>query len=446
MPLSAAVEPSPDIEAVLNCFPEPAILLGLDYRIVLANRAYRELYGTPDGARRHCYEVSHRYSVPCDLAGESCPLKQSLATRENSRVLHVHHTPRGQEFVNVEMWPVRDPQTDEVRYFIERMRPSDAASVEASTERLVGRSPAFRRMLALVERAAPSTTTVMLLGETGTGKELVAQTIHRLSERNGKAFVPVECTGLPETLFESELFGYEKGAFTGATSSRGGLVEAAAGGTLFLDEVGEIPLADQVKLLRLLETKRYRPVGGTEWREADFRLVCATNRNLAAMVAGGAFREDLYYRLDVFEIELPPLRERRDDLEPLIATILERIGAKHVSLAPDALALLRAYRFPGNVRELRNVLERAVLLADDNVIRPRDLPRHCREGNGAAVATAVHDAAPDEIVTLAEAEQRYLGRALALHRGDRRSLAARLGISERALYRKLAGIKDGDGP
>ena len=348
-----------DLEAVLNCLNEPAILLGLDYRILIANEAYRAAYGShATRGRHHCYEVSHGYAAPCDLAGESCPLKASLETGQNSKVLHVHHTPRGEEYVNVEMWPVKDPQSGEIKYFLERMHPSTAGSIDASEEKLVGRSAAFRRMLALVERVARSKTAVMLLGETGTGKELVAQTIHRLSDRHDKPFVPVECTGLPDTLFESELFGYEKGAFTGALTSRGGLVDAAAGGTLFLDEVGEIPLAEQVKLLRLLETKRYRPVGGSEWKEADFRLICATHRPLSEMVAAGTFREDLYYRLNVFEINLPPLRERPEDLEPLVASVLSRLSATRVRLTSDAMAALSAYRFPGNIRELRNILER----------------------------------------------------------------------------------------
>jgi two-component system response regulator HydG len=426
-----------DLEGLLNCLKEPAILLGLDYRILVANAAYRETYEwRPDRDRRHCYEASHGYAAPCDLAGESCPLKQSLGTGQNSRVLHIHHTPRGKEYVNVEMWPVKDPHTGAIKYFLERMQPSAAATIEAADNKLVGSAPAFQRMLALVERAARSSTTIMLLGDTGTGKELVAQTIHELSDRSDKPFVPVECTGLPESLFESELFGYEKGAFTGALSKRGGLVDAASGGTLFLDEVGEIPLAEQVKLLRLLETKRYRPVGGSEWKEADFRLVCATHRSLRQMVSAGTFREDLYYRLNVFEIELPPLRQRIGDLDALIASILARLSASHVTVSPDAMRALQRYDFPGNIRELRNIIERALLLADDDVIGLEHLPDSVRQAS--ATVSAQTD---EEIVSLAEAEQRYLRRLLATTDLDRRQLAEKLGISERALYRKLANLR-----
>jgi transcriptional regulator with PAS, ATPase and Fis domain len=413
----------------------------------MANSAYQALYGDVMGQQRHCYQVSHRYRVPCDQAGESCPLRQSLETRENTRVLHVHHTPRGEEYVGVEMWPVKDPHDGEIRHFIEIMRPSTVASAGANAEGLVGRSPAFRHALALVERVAPSDASVMLLGESGTGKELLAQAVHRLSTRSTGPLVPVECTGMPESLFESELFGHVKGAFTGATGDKPGLVEVAARGTLFLDEVGDIPLGEQVKLLRLLETRRFRRVGSTDWREADFRLVCATHRDLAAMVHAGTFREDLYYRLNVFEIELPPLRERREDIVPLVDSMLARLGVDgRVRVGDDAMACLLAYAFPGNVRELRNLVERASLLADDGVIRPEHLPKAVREAAGKdAVPASTHAAHPaDRLIPLAQLEDDYLRGVVATHTSDRRRLAQALGISERALYRKLVRLRRGD--
>jgi transcriptional regulator with PAS, ATPase and Fis domain len=436
-PLPADV--NPDVNAILECLEDPAILLGRDYRILRANSAYRALYGDGEAlAERHCYEVSHRYAVPCDQAGESCPLKRSLESGDNSRVLHIHHTPRGEEYVNVEMWPVKDPATGAVSCFIEIMRPSRVASAQARPEGLVGRSPAFQKALALAERVADSETTVMLLGESGTGKELMAEAIHRMSARGGGPFVPVECAGLPETLFESELFGYVKGAFTGASTDKPGLVEAAAGGTLFLDEIGEVPLSEQVKLLRLLETRRFRRVGSTEWRDTDFRLICATNQDLAALVRRGEFREDLYYRLNVFEIVLPPLRERTADIGPLARSILERLGRADISLSEETEQLLRGYAFPGNVRELRNLLERAVLLADGHRIEPAHLPDAVRGQETSASVVGTPEG--DSLIPLAELEENYLRRALATHHGDRRSLAEALGISERALYRKLARL------
>jgi len=429
---------TPDMVAVLNCLPRPAILLNRDYRILAANDKYRELYGFTDQPRQHrCYEISHGNSVPCDMAGETCPLKDSFQSGENTQVLHIHHTPRGKEYVNVEMWPVKDPSTGAIDYFIEQMHPSEAASPEFESDNvMVGSSPALQAMLNLVERVARSTTNVMLLGESGTGKEMVAQTVHRLSDRCEQAFVAVECTGLPDALFESELFGYVKGAFTGATMNKKGLVAAAEGGTLFLDEIGEIPLSDQVKLLRLLETRRYRPVGSNEWQEADFRLVCATNKDLAAMVAEGTFREDLYYRLNVFEIELPPLRDSIEDLPVLINTILKRLGATEVSFGADALACLEEYAFPGNVRELRNIVERSILLADDGMVHRSHLPRRCLQSDSTQTNLK------DKIVSLEEAERSYLQSALRQHTGSRQDLASRLGIGERVLYRKIAELRE----
>lgn len=412
-------------------------MLSPEYEILLANDAYRATYGFSDRpSRQYCYTVSHGYTVPCDMAGETCPLKESRESKENSHVLHIHHTPRGKEYVNVEMWPVLDPDTSEVLYFIERMHPSDAASTVTSQDRLVGSSPAFQAMLNMVERVARSDTNVMLLGESGTGKEMVAQTIHRLSSRNEAPFVPVECTGMPETLLESELFGYVKGAFTGANANKAGLVEAAEGGTLFLDEVGDIPLSEQVKLLRLLESRRYRRVGSSDWRESDFRLVCATNKDLHSMVEEGTFRDDLFYRLAVFEIELPPLRDRAEDMEMLIDTILQKLPAAQVKFSEEALACLHKHNFPGNVRELRNIVERAVLLADDGIVHPIHLPRAVQRDQ------SLSKSAGDEIVSLQKAEEQYLQRSLASHQGERKELAAKLGISERVLYRKLAALRD----
>ncbi|MGD2167296.1 MAG: sigma-54 dependent transcriptional regulator, partial [Gammaproteobacteria bacterium] len=346
--------------------------------------------------------------------------------------------------VNVETWPVRG-SGGAIEYFVEVLRPSDIAGAGPGSG-LIGRSPAFQRMLGLVDRVAPKDTAVLLLGESGAGKEVVARTIHQRSQRSAGPFVPVECTGLPEALFESELFGHEKGAFTGAINARPGLVESAAGGTLFLDEVGEIDLSEQVKLLRLLETRQYRRVGSTQPRSADFRLICATNRDLAQRVKSGSFREDLYYRLSVFEIVLPPLRERRGDVVLLARSLLEQL-APGTRLSDAAARQLEAYDFPGNIRELRNILERAAIMCDGDTIRPRHLPERTLAGLSKKEATLSQidaglsqtDAA--SLQTLAAVEEAYLRRALRVHAGDRRSLARVLGISERALYRKLSRLR-----
>lgn len=426
------MRPLHELISFLETQPDPQIVMDADYRIVAANAAYRRQFGQGEVVGKTCYAVSHGYSRPCDECGESCPLAASRATGEPVRVLHLHHTPRGEEHVDVLLTPVRDAR-GHITHFVERMQVVREASSLPAQRGLVGKSPAFNRMLELVRRVAPSDTTALLLGESGTGKELVAQAIHEQSPRRNGPFVVVECSGLTETLFESELFGYEKGAFTGASQRKIGLVEAAAGGTLFLDEVGDIPLALQVKLLRLLETGTFRRVGGVETLRADFRLVAATHRELKAMVERGAFRTDLYYRLSVFPIVLPPLRERRGDILLLAETLAARLApGRRLNMSPGFRERLLAHDFPGNVRELRNIMERALLMADGDTLLPEHLPPEV--GAHPPPAPLV-----DEIVPLATAELRYLQWALAHHDGDRKSLARKLGISERTLYRKLAG-------
>jgi DNA-binding NtrC family response regulator len=428
----------PETTALLDSIDEPAILLSRDYEILAANHAYRLHYGGGKPLHhRHCYEASHRYRVPCDQSGEICPLKQCLYSGEPQRVLHLHHTPNGDEHVDVSLFPIRNAD-GEITCLLEKMRRTRVASSRPAAAGLVGRSPAFNRMLALMERAAPSDTSVLLLGESGTGKELVARAIHQNSRRADGPFVAVECSGLSEALFESELFGHEKGAFTGAHQRKTGLVQAAHGGTLFLDEVGDIPLSQQVKLLRLLETATFRRVGGTEVQEADFRLVLATHRDLRQMVAEGGFRQDLYYRVSAFPIRLPPLRERGDDIRLLAESLLQRLAPERpVRLGDAALACLRHYAFPGNVRELRNILERALLLADGDTLSTQHLPEDCH-CTAAPAAAGVED----EIVSLEEHERRYLCDLLAGFRGDRTELAERLGISQRTLFRKIGKLGD----
>jgi DNA-binding NtrC family response regulator len=336
--------------------------------------------------------------------------------------------------VDVELVPIHD-EDGQIAYFVETLqRLNEGLDGRVRVQGMVGRSPAFTRMLEYLNRAAPAMTPVLLLGESGTGKELAAQALHDLSPRHNMPFVPVDCSGMTESLFESELFGYEKGAFTGANQRKIGLVEAAAGGTLFLDELGDIPLNLQVKLLRLLETGTFRRVGGIETLRADFRLVAATHRGVKLMVEEGSFRRDLYYRISAFPIHLPALRERREDLPLLVERLLARLAPdRPLRLSRAALAWLMAYDFPGNIRELRNLLERAVLLTDGDEIGPEHfLAEQSLVQPGVAV-----DQGEADIVPLEAAEGRYIAWALAQVGGDKRVLAQRLGISERTLYRKL---------
>ncbi len=244
---------------------------------------------------------------------------------------------------------------------------------------IIGGSSALKDVMALCDRVAASNATVLLLGETGTGKELSARSLHNRSPRHGKAFIAINCAALPETLLESELFGHEAGAFTGATAQKLGRFELAEGGTVFLDEIGDISQSIQIKLLRVLQEREFVRVGGTRTIACNVRIIAATNRNLKEGMERGTFREDLYYRLNVFPIHLPPLRERREDIPLLVSHFVEimakELGLPPPTVSPEAMSLMCAYRWPGNIRELRNVIERAVLLCDTSEIGPSQLPR-----------------------------------------------------------------------
>uniref|UniRef100_UPI00258E0E49 sigma-54 interaction domain-containing protein n=1 Tax=uncultured Pseudomonas sp. TaxID=114707 RepID=UPI00258E0E49 len=372
-------EPHPSVLALVSFLEHdvlPAIVLDTDYNILAANAAYRRQFGQDQQAPlgQKCHKVSHHYHVPCDQAGEDCPMRKAWSSKVPERVLHVHHTPRGPEHVDVELRPILDEQ-GRVIAFVERLTPIVIASAQPQEQGLVGQAPAFTAALASLQRAAPADIPVLLQGESGTGKELFARALHMGSPKADGPLVVVDCTSLTEALFESELFGYEKGAFTGAHQRKTGLAEAAHGGTLFLDEIGEVPLAMQVKLLRLIETGSFRPVGSLRTVHSDFRLVSATHKPLRQMVADGTFREDLYYRISGFPVRMPALRERIEDLPLLVQSLLKRIaGPSAPTLGNAALDRLMTYPFPGNIRELRNILERARLFADEGVIQPEHLP------------------------------------------------------------------------
>ncbi|QHI69897.1 sigma-54-dependent transcriptional regulator [Tichowtungia aerotolerans] len=303
-------------------------------------------------------------------------------------------------------------------------------------ENIIGNSPQMQEVFDTVRQVAASRATVLIQGESGTGKELVAKAIHQLSSRNKATFVPVHCAALSSTLLESELFGHEKGAFTGATERRKGRFEMADGGTLFLDEIGEIDSSVQVKILRALEERTFERVGGQETVEVDARLVAATNRDLKQMVADGDFREDLFYRLYVVAITLPPLRERVGDIPLLLKHYLDEFNAENgrdiEGFAPEALDLLTSYNWPGNVRELRNVVEQTVVLSRGKRIGARDLPVHIREVSSEGPVVSLGNG------TLEDLEKQALMQALKACAGNRTRAAEQLGISRRTLHRKIA--------
>ena len=315
--------------------------------------------------------------------------------------------------------------------------------VEALTEQLasmggarqiIGRSKSWREALDFVSKVAPTETTVLLTGESGTGKEVIAHAIHMASPRGTKPFLAINCAALPEQLLESELFGYERGAFTGALQSRAGKIEQAAGGVLFLDEVGEMSPSVQAKFLRVLQEREFQRLGGSRVQKADIRVIAATNRDLSAALASGQFREDLYYRLRVFEIALPPLRERREDILPLAEAFAREIGPTVgqpcAGISKEARDALLAYAWPGNVRELRNAIERAVILCDGGLITGEHLPLP-RGGNGRGSAAATGGQ------TLEDVERQLVENALKDARNNKAQAARLLGITRAQLYSRL---------
>ena len=303
-------------------------------------------------------------------------------------------------------------------------------------ENIIGESPAMRQLFETVQQVAPSRATVLITGETGTGKELIAKAIHNLSPRKNGAFIPVHAAALPSTLLESELFGHEKGAFTGAVERRIGRFELADGGTLFLDEVSELEPSIQVKLLRVLEERAFERVGGAKTLQVDVRLVAATNKDLKKLVSEGKFRDDLFYRLSVVTIDLPPLRERRDDIPLLVKAFLDEFGRENSKqvreLTPEALNVLLAYDWPGNVRELRNAIEQMVVLARAERLTVRDMPAVIR---GSADLTKINVVRAG--MTVEEAERQLIVQALKETNGNRTKAAQKIGISRRTLHRKL---------
>jgi formate hydrogenlyase transcriptional activator len=315
----------------------------------------------------------------------------------------------------------------------ERFGSSDQIRNQRRFEQVIGNSPALESVLEQVERVAPTDSTVLLQGETGTGKELIARAIHNISSRCGRPYIKLNCAAIPFDLLESELFGHEKGAFTGAIAQKTGRFEMADKGTLFLDEVGDISLALQSKLLRVLQEQEFERLGSTRTHQVDVRLVAATNRNLVDMVKRNEFRSDLYYRLNVFPIALPPLRERREDIPALVAHFVEifgrRMGKQIEHIPPETMSAFSSYQWPGNIRELQNFIERSVILSDGTVLRPP-----------LAELTHSSDAELPGAITLEEAERDHIRKTLETTGwvvAGPSGAAARLGIPRSTLYFRM---------
>jgi two-component system response regulator PilR (NtrC family) len=336
--------------------------------------------------------------------------------------------------------PVDLPRLRELVNTALRLSSSVVTPVKTADHRLLGDSPPMRTLRAQIVKLARSQAPVYISGESGSGKELVARLIHEQGPRAGHPFIPVNCGAIPSELMESEFFGHKKGSFTGAVEDKQGLFQAAQGGTLFLDEVADLPLAMQVKLLRAIQEKAVRPVGGQQEVALDVRILSATHKDLAAEVASDRFRQDLFYRLNVIELRVPPLRERREDIAELCATVLKRLASESqqdiAQLTDDALAKLKSYRFPGNVRELENMLERAYTLCEDNLIKPSDLrladtPQSTSNGEASlANISNLED-------HLEEIERKLIMQALEETRWNRTAAAERLGLSFRSMRYRL---------
>ncbi|WP_240612788.1 sigma-54 interaction domain-containing protein [Alteromonas flava] len=418
------------IQSMINAIDNPAIFIDTKYTILAVNEAYRDTYETEVlVGSSHCFEISHGHQQPCDKHGEDCPIQTCKVTNKPSSVVHIHNTELGKTYCDILMKPVKDENGMTIG-FLEILDRINFAAAESEADKMIGSSAPFKRMLTLINRAAKSEIAVLLHGETGTGKELVAKALHDSSLRAERPFVVIECTGLNENLFESELFGHEKGAFTGATHTKKGLIEVAQGGTVFFDEIADVPLSMQVKLLRLLETQCYRPVGSTKQRKADFRLICASHKNLLQMVEKGEFRQDLYYRIAGFPIDLPSLRERQPDIPALARHFLSVSDSKHKRFSEPALEKISRYEFPGNIRELRNLVERSALMANEDIINPEDIliaPVSIKPSGNTNAA----------LLSLEEAEAEYLTAICARQDMPINELAERLGVSTRTLYRKL---------
>ena len=461
-----------ELSSLVETHDRPFVVIGKDYTVEAVNDAYLNVFDTAEEEiiGQKCHKVLHHRERPCNEMGEECPYVHCYVNHEQYSCLHTHHDARGRtRWVRINMYPLKcadgNTYVGEMLHEIAAREGAD----EPEETRPVGNSPAFLHTVEQMEQAAKTDAPVLLIGETGTGKELAAQFIHQYSGRRSHPYVAIDCTVITESLFESEVFGHERGAFTGSTQSKRGLFEVAGAGTVFLDEIGEASLATQAKLLRVLETGEFRRVGGNETIKANARIICATNRLLWKSVEAGEFREDLYYRIACFCIRIPALRERLDDIPLLAESLLRRMGHKEkrtFRLSEDAVDRLLRYHYPGNIRELRNILQVAVAhlgrahrgIITGEVIAQGLRMRDSFTGGGAigtrgSVGTGVWSASPAPTAAVPDArdattavappslqalEAEYIAGLLSEHGGDRRKVADLLGISERTLYRKLA--------
>lgn len=456
---SAAVTTSGiDLQSLVDSHEQPFVVIDSEYRIVAVNSAYERVFGTEreKAIGQPCYRISHNNFAPCHESGEDCPHLNLFENGTQDSCLHTHYDKSKRSCkVRVSAYPLRG--LDGKLYMGELIQEMSAPeSRDINLKRMVGTTMPFVACLEQLKMTALVHAPVLLQGETGTGKELAANYIHVHSPRSEKPFLTVDCTVLTESLFEAEVFGHARGAFTGSVGERIGLFEQADGGTLFLDEIGELPLSQQAKLLRALETGQYRRVGGRRYRKADVRIVCATNRHLWENVTAGQFREDLYYRVACLAVRLPPLRERLDDIGLLAPNLLEPVSrtlSRPFTLTESAIERLKEYDYPGNIRELRNILLIAATHSQTGEIGESQIhdallqqshkgvqkPAGTREGyvGESPAVTRTARGLPVTAATLPDIEARHIADLLLQNNNNRRKVANILEISERTLYRKL---------
>lgn len=438
----------PSMQSMLDVYQQPFVLVDRKFTIVASNEAYAEQYGmsSADIVGRKCHKVSHDSDRPCAESGEDCPHRRMFRSGKVEEAIHIHSLPDGQrKCVEIKAYPIRGDD-GEILYMGEHLRPIESHEILRKND-MIGSSEPFLRAVQEVSTLAPSDLPVLISGESGVGKEKFASYIHKRSQRADGPFITLDCCGLNEMLFESELFGHESGAFTGAQRQKQGLFELADAGTLFLDEIGEISLTLQAKLLRVIETGEYRRVGGNRTLKADVRIVSATNRKLGDMVEEGSFRRDLYFRLAGHTVTLPPLRERRGDIPELIFYFLQSVG-RPAAPSGESLRLLERYNYPGNIRELRYIVELASLKATDGHIYPEHLPDKLRNFRASldeppsivSSSSGVGDAPTARRTddgTILGLDVHHVLDVLLAHHGNRRSAARELEIGERKLYRVL---------
>jgi two-component system response regulator AtoC len=469
-----------DLQSVVDTHEQPFVIIDRNFTIVAVNRAYEQAYGSTRDKMvgQHCYQISHQNDKPCSELGEDCPHQTVYQTGKSCSCMHIHYDTEGRaQQVRINAYPLRDSAGELYMGEAVQDMSETAAMPRKNSVRMVGQSPIFLRMLEQLKLAAAADAPILLQGETGTGKDLAANFIHQHSSRCDKPFLTLDCTVLTESLFEAEVFGHERGAFTGSVGEKEGLFEVVHGGTLFLDEIGEMPAQLQAKLLRVLETGEYRRVGGRKTLHTNARIICATNRNLSSDIEAKSFREDLYYRIACLHIQVPSLRERLQDVPFLAETLLEGIShstGRRYQLSADSLMELQTYHYPGNIRELRNILSVAAAQVTDGRLSAKNIAEVIRcmksrrrasvkrrasdlgieedrspRGTAHKRRTADFEAKPapapekpaapvatDEH-TLESMEAQHIVQLLKLHHGNRRQVAAALGISERTMYRKL---------